>query len=124
MGKFGYSGTNFPSNYKCAGCGATKCKLWRKYRKNYPDLLCAKCASKKEKVGSEDIDDNGEHPCKKNGGKPRTAWIGSYVPAIPDEEGEGFWGYSGLSGYAPPEAQNWWRSLPTFPRQTKPSRKK
>lgn len=39
----------------------------------------------------------------------RTDTIGWRVPAVPTEDGEGFWGYSSV----PPEGVAWWRALPT-----------
>ena len=39
----------------------------------------------------------------------RTCQIGWYVPAIPDEEGLGYWGYTSV----PQEGIDWWQALPT-----------
>jgi hypothetical protein len=58
-------------------------------------------------VDISEIDDDGKIPFEK---RWRTDSIGWYVPAVPDEEGVGYWGY----GSVPPEGVAWWRGLPTL----------
>jgi hypothetical protein len=43
----------------------------------------------------------------------RSDQIGWYVPAIPDMEGVGYWGYTSV----PQAGIDWWRKLPTLPNQ-------
>lgn len=105
-----YSSTTTPEGYKCDNCGVTDCKLWREYQ--YTRLLCAVCAADFQDKDISDIDENGmrsQFPEEDN--DLRTDQIGWYVPAIPDEEGEGYWGYTSVAS----EGVVWWKNLPTLP---------
>lgn len=111
-----YSSTTVPSKYKCINCKATNCKLWRNYGSFTIDLECLDCVVKDQskpavapgfaKIAAtvtfaEDgtyMDQYGE----------RSSVIGWRVPAIPDEEGCGYWGHTS----APQTGINWWKSLP------------
>ena len=105
-----YSKKEPPVDYKCAECGATGCKLWREYQTVSPKLLCANCAAKDQKKDISDIDTEGR---RHNTAGGRTDQIGWYVPAVPVEEGDGFWGYTSV----PQAGCDWWKDLPTLPQQ-------
>lgn len=93
--------------YKCGNCGKTNCKLWRDVSLNL-HLLCCDCAAKKEGKSVADIDERG---FRQSDVVPdsRTNQIGYYVPAIPTEDGGGFYGYTDV----PPASSAWWDGLPT-----------
>lgn len=100
-----YSSGKTPKKYKCAKCKVTGVKLWREYQTFSPQLLCADCAVKDQKknyVVNADGKVEDEHG-------DRSDQIGWYVPAVPDEEGAGYWGYTSV----PQEGVNWWKQLPT-----------
>lgn len=109
-----YSKGETPPNYKCGKCGATRCKLWREYQTflEHQSLRCAKCAAKDEKKDISDIDAYGRYsldPKKRPGQK--TDQIGWYMPAVPTEENDTFWGYTSVL-----EAGcKWWDNLSTLP---------
>ncbi len=97
-----------PSDYRCRGCGATHCKLWRPAAEYIPELRCAACASKNQHVVIAGIDDAGT--ISTGLGLPRTDRIGWFVPAIPKEEGSGlFWS----TATTPAKDYDWWKNLPT-----------
>ena len=96
-----------PDDYKCDSCGATGCKLWQQYQTFSPKLLCCNCAGKDQGKDVSSIDKNGRRPSEHG----RTDQIGWYVPAVPDEEGVGYWGYTSV----PDSGVRWWRKLPTKP---------
>lgn len=99
-----YASGKAPDEYKCGECGATGCKLWREYQTFAPRLLCAGCAmTDQKKTGSVDADGFRVYEYG------RTDQIGWYVPAVPDEEGIGYWGYTSV----PSAGVAWWRALPT-----------
>jgi hypothetical protein len=108
--KIDYSKPGTPAEYKCSKCGAIGCKLWRGYQDMRPDLLCCECAAKEEKKDISDIDEKGMRNSGIGGGY-RTDQIGWQVPAVPDEEGFGYWGYCSV----PQAGCDWWRNLPTRP---------
>lgn len=106
-----YSKPETPSNYVCSECGASGVKLWREYQTflNHQTLRCAPCAAKIEHKNISDIDAYGRRTIDQFGG--RTDTIGWYVPAVPTEENDSFWGYTSV-----PEAGcDWWAKLPTLP---------
>ena len=102
-----YLNGTIPSDYKCGECGATSCKLWRQSQTFSPKILCAKCAAK-DQGKNINIDTEGRHS---SGTGVRTDQIGLYVPAIPLEDENGYWGYTSV----PQPGCDWWRNLPTFP---------
>lgn len=51
------------------------------------------------------VDDEG----KRESDCGRTDQIGLFVPAVPLEDGRGYWGYSSV----PTEGCQWWKNLPT-----------
>jgi hypothetical protein len=118
MPKRKISGVNYassvtPADYKCDGCGATGCKLWREYQTfaDYTKLLCADCAAKDEHEDISDIDADGRH----NGNFYRTDQIGWYIPAVPVEGENTYWGYTSI----PQAGCDWWGRLPTKPQKSK-----
>lgn len=110
FGKVDYKSTETPPGYVCSGCGATGCKLWRDYQTflEHQHLLCAPCAAKEQKKDISTIDVDG---CRESDFGGKTDQIGWMIPAIPDEEGDTFWGYTSV----PLEGVNWWRKLTTLP---------
>jgi hypothetical protein len=98
-----------PTDYKCVECGSNDSKLWREFQTFGPKLLCASCAAKDQGKDISDIDHNGKHTCKELG--IRSDSIGWYVPAIPTEELDGYWGYTSV----PRIGCEWWYKLPTPP---------
>lgn len=104
------------SKYKCNNCGIHGCKLWREYQTFNPCILCANCTiydQSKPNISSLSnrkykiiIDSDGMYT---NDYGIKSDAIGWYVPAIPDEEGSGYWGYSSV----PTHAISWWKKLPT-----------
>ena len=99
------------SAYVCAQCGASGCKLWREYQTFSPTLLCAACAAKSEGKDITDIDAEGKRSGKFG---DRTDQIGWYVPAVPTEDGCGYWGYTSV----PNPGCKWWKGLPTLPQSS------
>lgn len=104
--KIDYSEPDTPPEYKCA-CGASGCKLWREYQTFSPKLICATCAANECGEDISDINADG----MRNSEFGRTDQIGQYVPAVPDEEGVGYWGYTSI----PESGCSWWCNLPTLP---------
>lgn len=102
-----YQSEDVPDDYQCTGCGEEGVKLWRPYQSFSPELLCVNCAAAEEHEDISDIDESGTHTDREMA--HRTDQIGGYVPAVPDEEGVGFWGYTSV----PEAGVNWWRRLPT-----------
>ena len=88
----------------CGVCKRTGCKMWREYNTCDTDIFCGACAL---------IDQGEEGPIDGDGYRKtdmgKCDQIGRLVPAVPDLEGLGFWGYTSV----PSEAVKWWRSLPT-----------
>ncbi len=110
-----YSKREVPPNYKCGKCGATGCKLWREYQTflEHQTLLCANCAAKDQKKDISDIDAEGRYTLdpKTFGRAQKSDQIGWYVPAVPTEENDSYWGYTSV----PQAGCDWWDRLPTLP---------
>jgi hypothetical protein len=83
MNGVNYASGAVPPDYRCASCGAHGCKLWRRRAPGPPGLLCAACAF------SGDL-------------------FEPFVPAVPCEDGMGFWTVKG----APAAGVAWWKALP------------
>ncbi|OGL74603.1 hypothetical protein A3C96_02125 [Candidatus Uhrbacteria bacterium RIFCSPHIGHO2_02_FULL_60_10] len=101
-----YSRLGTPAGYKCDRCGAVGCKLWREYQTfaDHTLLLCCDCAAKDQE---KDIGSMG-HDGRYENDYGKSDQIGWYVPAVPTEDGDAFWGYTSV-----PEAGcKWWYSLP------------
>lgn len=94
--------------YVCSKCGASGCKLWREYQTFAVRLHCAQCAAAHQGKSIEDIDSNGRRTGESG---DKTDQIGWFVPAIPNEDETGYWGYSAVPG----PAVDWWKKLPTLP---------
>jgi DNA-directed RNA polymerase subunit RPC12/RpoP len=125
--KISYANSKTPRDYKCKKCGAKNCKLYREYQTFHVELRCARCASKdmlktqREHSGwdgdysIDTLDANGLRTVVDTFCKPprtyQTDQIGMWIPAVPDEEGVGYWGYTSI----PQAGCEWWRRLPTFP---------
>jgi hypothetical protein len=90
-----YASGAAPDAYRCGKCGAHGVKLWREYQTISPKLLCVACAEQDQGRRLE----TGPGACDQ---------IGWYVPAVPDEEGAGFWGYTSV----PSAGVAWWKGLP------------
>lgn len=95
------------NKYRCEKCERTGIKLWRKSRVTSDNiyLLCAKCVGEDQKVDVSQMRPNGTVYDKSIG------WIdqiGIYIPAVPDEEGVSFWGYTSV----PEAGVKWWQRLP------------
>lgn len=104
--KVDYSQPTTPAEYKCGTCQKTGVKLWREYNTVAPVLRCALCAAQEQHEDIRDMDADGCHTSTLI--RDRTDQIGDYVPAVPDEEGIGFWGYTSI----PAAGVRWWRALP------------
>lgn len=115
-----YSIDSVPKNYKCWDCGITGCKLWR--YSGFPpiELQCVDCALKTQIKYSSILERSMNNPNFHIREDGTFDWeyipghfqscdqIGWRLPAIPDEEGIGYWGYSS----APQVGVNWWKRLP------------
>ena len=99
-----YASTSTPSDYKCKGCGATGCKLWREWNTFAPTLLCVDCAIKDQKKNIV-VDEDGMHASEYGG---PTDTIGWYAPAVPTKDNHAYWGYTSV----PDEGCKWWKNLP------------
>lgn len=98
---FSYAG-GAPEGYVCGGCGASGCRLWRRYQ-TFLDHQALTCFSCTEKIGIA--------------GHPYTSdshAIGWRVAAVPTEDGETFWGYTSV----PEAGVAWWNALPVEGRTT------
>lgn len=104
--KINYEVSETPKEYVCSECGASHCKLWREYQTFKPKLFCAPCAAEYEEKDISTLDADGKRISETLHHK--TDQIGWCVPAIPDEEEIGFWGYNS----ATVKGIKWWRSLP------------
>ena len=106
-----YSKRETPPSYKCGKCGVSGCKLWRLYNTflDYQKLLCAECAANDQKKDISDIDELGMYTSDLS--DMRIDQIGYYIPAVPTEKNNNYWGYTSI-----PEAGcEWWYNLPTLP---------
>jgi hypothetical protein len=101
---FKYSSNQVPDDYTCSSCGRRDVKLWRLAHTFDPELLCCICAADNQKKDIFDMDASGTISLGKRG---RTDQIGWYVPAVPTEDGGGYWGYTSV----PDAGCNWWRLL-------------
>lgn len=99
-----YTSTTTPPGYECSKCGVSGVKLWRGFNSFHVDLFCVKCASQHPTIDISTLDKNGMR--LENG--ERTDQIGFYVPAVPCESGETYWGYTSV----PDAGVTWWQRLP------------
>lgn len=107
---FTYASGDVPPTYRCSGCGAFGCKLWREYQTflDQQSLLCADCAGEAEGKDVSKIDSDGRRPTALSDNL-RTDQIGWRIPAVPTEENNTYWGYTSV----PDAGVYWWRQLPT-----------
>ncbi|MEA2088754.1 MAG: hypothetical protein U9O55_02870 [Patescibacteria group bacterium] len=84
-----------PENYKCSHCKSTGCKLWGDMGMfMFPStFLCADCLRKKNQGKNIKKEDN---------------IIGWFAPAIPYEDGYGYWDFNEV----PEDDYRWWKKLP------------
>lgn len=80
------------ASYVCTRCGQGDRKLWRVGGSSCVEPVCAPCVAPDFAFAESD-----QH----NG----------YVPAVPTEGGEGWYGYTSV----PPDRVLWWYGLPTHP---------
>lgn len=98
-----------PGDYECGRCHVSGVKLWREYSTFQLYLRCARCACLVQGVVF-DVDDEGCRPSRPDSEVPgRTDQIGWYVPAVPDPDGGGYWGYTSC----PREHYARWVAMPT-----------
>ncbi len=128
---FSYSDSVIPPQYHCGKCGAAGVKLWRDYNtfieyQSLLSLLCGACACAEQtgrgksytvrqdetgRVAVTTTYDPDKEPTlyKYYGGLDVGGdQIGWRVPAVPTEDGNGFWGYSSV----PERGVAWWNRLP------------
>ncbi len=110
-----YSINSVPRGYKCDTCNATNCKLWREYCTfGKIALECVDCAIQSQSVpGTSSLGKYAKVEVAEDGTwltdfGIRSDSLGWRVPAIPDEEGVGYWGYTSV----PSSGINWWKGLP------------
>lgn len=89
VGAFSYDLNTAPPGYRCGKCDLRGVKLWRESHSSRVDLRCAACAG-----ATDDLADSDQ--------------IGGHVPAVPDEDGESWWGYASV----PQAGCEWWARLP------------
>jgi hypothetical protein len=97
-----------PADYHCQYCPNRGVKLWREAQTFRPHLFCANCAAAHEDESITAIDAGGGHATRRG----YTFLIGNLVPAIPTEDGTGFWGW--FAERRPLAALTWWQRLPTL----------
>ena len=100
-----------PPPYKCSGCAAHGVKLWRQYNTvaSAIELKCVECLVRENNdewtpKDASEVDADGRWEGKYQKGDQ----IAHHVPAVPDEEGYSFWGYTSV----PQAGVDWWRRLP------------
>jgi len=89
VGDFSYDLNTAPPGYRCGKCDLRGVKLWRESHSSHVDLRCAACAG-----ATDDLADSDQ--------------IGCHVPAVPDEDGKSWWGYTSV----PQAGCEWWARLP------------
>ena len=94
LGTFSYDLSVPPPAYRCADCDVFGPKLWRESYSSHVVLRCVLCAA--AHVGqAPDLNDSDQ--------------IGSYVPAVPNEDGTSWWGFCAV----PRAGVEWWHRLPS-----------
>lgn len=103
-----YADPKVPADYSCKTCRAKGVKLWRESNSFQIELFCADCAGKAQNKDVSTIDERGRRLTPEG---DRTDQIGWLLPAVPDEEGLGYWSYTSV----PDAGVAWWRALPSRP---------
>lgn len=100
-----YSKPDVPKGYVCSVCGATGCKMWKKfgYKEHDHSLLCSRCAAEKEGIKLGSISERGEVGTTYG----LVSEIGAYRPAVPHDEEFCHFNYLTLN------SKSWWQRLPT-----------
>ena len=106
-----YLGGAVPSSYTCCKCQAHGVKLWRDWQTFRARLLCVRCAAAETNTDISQLRSDGSIPKEASG--QFTCKIGMRVPAVPSEDGYGWWGL----GYIPNSGARWWLNLPNFNRK-------
>ncbi|HOZ53517.1 MAG TPA: hypothetical protein PK142_02465 [bacterium] len=103
VGIVNYAQKTIPDDYKCDGCGVHGVKLWREYQTiaSQTKLFCAHCAEEDQKKNHEA---DWRSPFSIGDGDQ----IGWFIPAVPVEGQNTYWGYSSVPG----NGVDWWKSLP------------
>ena len=109
--KVDYTKSETPDDYKCAHCGATGCKLWSRINDKPPQLIRANCATLELNEKVIDLDADGMINNNRGGRTNSLMW---HHPAIPNENGSGYWRCEFTS--IPLTTREWWRKLPSRPR--------
>lgn len=98
-----YSKMIVPKDYKCDDCGKCGVRLWREYQvaSSKTRLLCAHCAK---------VDQRREHRIgwKSSFSERGGDRIGIFIPAVPEENSNTYWGYFVI----PNDGLKWWKNLP------------
>ena len=107
IGPVDYASKKTPFGYRCGSCHGSRCKLWRDVRMLATDveLKCGRCVCWGVYGYEKFINDDGKIRDKEHG---LTDQIGGWLPAVPTEDGNTFWGYTSV----PKAAVAWWRRLP------------
>ena len=98
-----YSKPLIPVDYRCDDCLKHGVRLWRQLAMKTSDtpLLCSFCAEERERSWREE---NWKSLFNRTFGTS----IGNFVPAIPIEGQNSFWGNTSI----PEKGFNWWKNLP------------
>jgi len=102
-----YAQKSAPDSYVCSNCFLRGHKLWREDQAHMPKLLCARCAAAEE---GRDIDGMDYKGLYFDAGPERTNRIGRYIPAIPLDHDDTYWGHL----TTPLVAWTWWYRFPNF----------
>jgi hypothetical protein len=103
VGEVNYATNKIPKDYRCDYCNVHGVKLWREYNTiaDATKLLCVHCTK---------IDQ--QESVAKFGGRCFPEYgdqIGSFIPAVPTEGDDTYWGYTSV----PEDGVNWWKNLST-----------
>ena len=109
---FSYVAGEVPETYKCQICGQVHVKLWRKSNTflNHQTLVCASCLSRMHKQGNflpKLIKTKHGFHWTRNDRLQPSDQLGDFMPAVPTEENDTFWGYTSV----PKAGCKWWNEL-------------
>ena len=102
VGTVNYDKEAVPVDYRCDNCDAHKVRLWRQFQVEVSrtKLLCAICSEEDQKVFHKE---GWQSQFSRGVGDT----IGCYVPAVPIQGRNTYWGYPAL----PTDGIAWWRGL-------------